>query len=155
MADFNKGDVLAIGSDHGGFELKQSIIAHLKEQGIEVEDFGCYDGNSVDYPEIALKVTGAIKLGKAKLGILVCGTGIGMSIAANKVKGIRAAVCSDHFSAKFTRLHNDANILCLGGRVIGPGVANEMVDLFIDTEYEGGRHATRVQMITDIENNNL
>lgn len=152
MADFNKGDVLAIGSDHGGFELKQSIIAHLKEQGIEVEDFGCYDGNSVDYPEIALKVTGAIKLGKAKLGILVCGTGIGMSIAANKVKGIRAAACSETFSAKYTRLHNDSNVLCLGGRVIGPGVALEMVDLFVNTKYEGGRHERRVAAVMDIEN---
>ena len=152
MADFNKGDVLAIGSDHGGFELKQSIIAHLKEQGIEVEDFGCYDGNSVDYPEIALKVTGAIKLGKAKLGILVCGTGIGMSIAANKVKGIRAAACSETFSAKYTRLHNDSNVLCLGGRVIGPGVALEMVDLFVNTKYEGGRHERRGAAVMDIEN---
>lgn len=152
MADFNKGDVLAIGSDHGGFELKQSIIAHLKEQGVEVEDFGCYDGNSVDYPEIALKVTGAIKSGAAKLGILVCGTGIGMSIAANKVKGIRAAACSETFSAKYTRLHNDSNVLCLGGRVIGPGVALEMVDLFINTKYEGGRHERRVAAVMDIEN---
>ncbi|MBE6798754.1 MAG: ribose 5-phosphate isomerase B [Ruminococcaceae bacterium] len=152
MADFNKGDVLAIGSDHGGFELKQSIIEHLKEQGVEVRDFGCYDSNSVDYPEIALKVTGAIKSGEAKLGILVCGTGIGMSIAANKVKGIRAAACSETFSAKYTRLHNDSNVLCLGGRVIGPGVALEMVDLFINTKYEGGRHDRRVSAVMDIEN---
>lgn len=152
MADFNKGDVLAIGSDHGGFELKQSIIDHLKGQGIEVKDFGCYDLNSVDYPEIALKVTSAIKSGEAKLGILVCGTGIGMSIAANKVKGIRAAACSETFSAKYTRLHNDSNVLCLGGRVIGPGVALEMVDLFINTKYEGGRHDRRVAAVMDIEN---
>ena len=152
MANFNNGDVLAIGSDHGGFELKQSIIAHLKERGIEVKDFGCYDLNSVDYPEIALEVTGAIKSGEAKLGILVCGTGIGMSIAANKVKGIRAAACSETFSAKYTRLHNDSNVLCLGGRVIGPGVALEMVDLFIDTNYEGGRHDRRVAAVMDIEN---
>lgn len=152
MADFNKGDILAIGSDHGGFELKQSIIEYLKEQGIDYKDFGSYDASSVDYPEIALKVTGAIKSGEAKLGILVCGTGIGMSIAANKVKGIRAAACSEVFSAKYTRLHNDANVLCLGGRVIGPGVAVEMVDIFLNTKYEGGRHARRVAAVMDIEN---
>ncbi len=146
---------LAIGCDHGGIELKLEIVKHLEERGIELVDFGIKEYQSVNYPEIALPLAKAVASGECDRGILVCGTGIGMSIAANKVKGIRAAVCSDHFSAKFTRLHNDANILCLGGRVIGPGVANEMVDLFIDTEYEGGRHATRVQMITDIENNNL
>ena len=146
---------LAIGCDHGGIELKMEIVKHLEERGIEIVDFGIKEYQSVNYPEIALPLAKAVASGECDRGILVCGTGIGMSIAANKVKGIRAAVCSDHFSAKFTRLHNDANILCLGGRVIGPGVANEMVDLFIDTEYEGGRHATRVQMITDIENNNL
>ena len=146
---------LAIGCDHGGIELKLEIVKHLEERGIELVDFGIKEYQSVNYPEIALPLAKAVASGECDRGILVCGTGIGMSIAANKVKGIRAAVCSDHFSAKFTRLHNDANILCLGGRVIGPGVANEMVDLFIDTEYEGGRHATRVQMITDIENNNF
>lgn len=146
---------LAIGCDHGGIDLKIEILKHLEERGIEVVDFGIKEYQSVNYPEIALPLAKAVSSGECERGILVCGTGIGMSIAANKVKGIRAAVCSDHFSAKYTRLHNDANILCLGGRVIGPGVANEMVDLFIDTAYEGGRHATRVQMIADIENNNL
>ncbi|MBQ6819387.1 MAG: ribose 5-phosphate isomerase B [Clostridia bacterium] len=146
---------LAIGCDHGGIELKLEIVKHLEERGIEVVDFGIKEYKSVNYPEIALPLAKAVAAGECDRGILVCGTGIGMSIAANKVKGIRAAVCSDHFSAKFTRLHNDANILCLGGRVIGPGVANEMVDLFIDTEYEGGRHATRVQMIADIENGTM
>ena len=146
---------LAIGCDHGGIELKLEIVKHLEERGIEVVDFGIKEYKSVNYPEIALPLANAVAAGECDRGILVCGTGIGMSIAANKVKGIRAAVCSDHFSAKFTRLHNDANILCLGGRVIGPGVANEMVDLFIDTEYEGGRHATRVQMIADIENGTM
>ena len=146
---------LAIGCDHGGIDLKLEIVKHLEERGIELVDFGIKEYQSVNYPEIALPLAKAVAAGECDMGILVCGTGIGMSIAANKVKGIRAAVCSDHFSAKYTRLHNDANILCLGGRVIGPGVANEMVDLFIDTAYEGGRHATRVQMITDIENNNL
>ena len=146
---------LAIGCDHGGIELKLEIVKHLEERGIEIVDFGIKEYKSVNYPEIALPLAKAVAAGECDRGILVCGTGIGMSIAANKVKGIRAAVCSDHFSAKFTRLHNDANILCLGGRVIGPGVANEMVDLFIDTEYEGGRHATRVQMIADIENGTM
>ena len=154
MANFSKGDVLAIGCDHGGYELKNTIIAHLKERGVEVKDFGCFDGASVDYPEIALKVTDAITSGECKLGILVCGTGIGMSLAANKVNGIRAAACSEQFSAKYTRLHNDSNVLCLGGRVIGPGVACEMVDLFIDTDFEGGRHQRRVDMITIIESRN-
>ena len=150
MADFNKGDVLAIGSDHGGFELKQSIIEHLKEQGIEVRDFGCYDLNSVDYPEIALKVTSAIKSGEAKLGILVCGTGIGISITANKIKGIRAALCHDVFSAEATRLHNDANILAMGGRIVGPGLALMIVDKFLDTPFSGEeRHARRIGMMED------
>ena len=144
--------MIAIGCDHGGYELKNAIIAHLKERGVEVKDFGTYDGASVDYPEIARKVTDAITLGECKLGILVCGTGIGMSLAANKVKGIRAACCSEHFSAKYTRLHNDSNILCLGGRVIGVGTAIELVDLFVDTEFEGSRHQTRVDKITAIEN---
>lgn len=151
MAEFQKDDVLAIGSDHGGFELKKYIISHLREQGIKVEDYGSYDGSPVDYPEIALKVTSAITSGKAKLGILVCGTGIGMSMAANKVKGIRAAACSETFSAKYTRMHNDANVLCLGGRVIGPGVACELADLFINTPFEGGRHERRVAAVMDIE----
>ncbi|MBR4868336.1 MAG: ribose 5-phosphate isomerase B [Clostridia bacterium] len=146
---------LAIGCDHGGIDLKLEIVKHLEERGIEIVDFGIKEYQSVNYPEIALPLAKAVAAGECERGILVCGTGIGMSMAANKVKGIRAAVCSDHFSAKFTRLHNDANILCLGGRVIGPGVANEMVDLFIDTEYEGGRHATRVQMIADIENGTM
>lgn len=152
MADFIKGDVLAIGCDHGGYELKNAIIAHLEEQGVKVKDFGTYDGAAVDYPEIALKVTDAINKGECKLGVLVCGTGIGMSLAANKVRGIRAAACSETFSAKYTRLHNDSNVLCLGGRVIGPGVALEMVDLFINTKFEGGRHARRVNAVMDIEN---
>ena len=107
---------------------------------------------SVDYPDIAEKVCANITSGECERGILVCGTGIGMSIAANKIKGIRAAACSEHFSAKYTRLHNDSNVLCLGGRVVGVGTAIELADLFVDTEFEGGRHATRVAKITNIEN---
>ena len=142
---------IAIGCDHGGFEQKNAIAEHLKERGFEVTDFGIYENKSVDYPEIALKLANSVAAGENTLGILVCGTGIGMSIAANKVNGIRAAAVSDHFSAKYTRLHNNANILCLGGRVIGVGTALELADLFFDTEYEGGRHQKRLDMITEIE----
>lgn len=142
---------IAIGCDHGGFDHKNAIAEHLKERGFSVTDFGIYENKSVDYPQIALKVANSVSSGENELGILVCGTGIGMSMAANKVNGIRAAACSDHFSAKYTRLHNNANILCLGGRVIGVGTALELADLFVDTEYEGGRHQKRIDMITDIE----
>ena len=145
---------IAVGCDHGGLEHKNAIAEHLKSEGFEVEDFGIYENKSVDYPEIALKVANSIKNGENELGILVCGTGIGMSLAANKVNGIRAAACSEHFSAKYTRLHNNSNILCLGGRVIGVGTAIELVDLFVDTEFEGGRHAKRVDKITAIEEAN-
>lgn len=143
---------IALGCDHGGFEHKNAIFEHLTKLGHEVTDFGIYELKSVDYPEIAESVARSITNGSAERGILVCGTGIGMSLAANKIKGIRAAVCSDHFSAKYTRLHNDANILCIGGRVIGIGTALELVDLFLTTEFEGGRHKQRIDMITAIEN---
>ncbi len=142
---------IAIGCDHGGLEHKNAIAEHLKERGFEVQDFGIYEQVSVDYPEIALKVANSVAGGENELGILVCGTGIGMSLAANKVKGIRAAAVSEHFSAKYTRLHNNSNILCLGGRVIGVGTALELADLFVDTKFEGGRHQRRVDMITEIE----
>ena len=143
---------IAIGCDHGGLEHKDAIVAHLKERGFEVKDSGIYENHSVDYPDIAVKVCADITSGECDRGILVCGTGIGMSLAANKVKGIRAAAVSEHFSAKYTRLHNDSNVLCLGGRVIGIGTALELVDLFVDTEFEGGRHATRVNKVMAIEN---
>ncbi len=144
---------IAIGCDHGGLEHKNAIVEHLKENGFEVTDFGIYEQKPVDYPEIALKVCKAIVSGECERGILVCGTGIGMSIAANKVDGIRAAACSEHFSAKFTRLHNNSNVLCLGGRVIGVGTAIELADLFVNTEFEGGRHQLRVDKIMAIEEN--
>ena len=143
---------IAIGCDHGGLEHKNAIAEHLKERGFEVEDFGIYEYTSVDYPDIAVKVCDSITSGENELGILVCGTGIGMSIAANKVKGIRAAACSEHFSAKYTRLHNNSNVLCLGGRVIGVGTALELADIFVDTAFEGDRHLRRVNKIMDIEN---
>ena len=146
--------MIAIGCDHGGFKLKEEIAAHLKETNVEFKDFGVFEEKSVDYPDIASVVCESILRGECETGILVCGTGIGISIAANKHKGIRAALCSDAFSAKFTRLHNDANVICLGGRVVGPGLACELVDIFLNTGFEGGRHALRVQKITDIENKN-
>lgn len=143
---------IAIGCDHGGLEHKDAIKEHLEKRGFEVIDSGIYEQMSVDYPDIAEKVCANITSGECERGILVCGTGIGMSIAANKIKGIRAAACSEHFSAKYTRLHNDSNILCLGGRVVGVGTAIELCDLFVDTQFEGGRHANRVAKITNIEN---
>ena len=143
---------IALGCDHGGVEHKNAILEHLKGRGFEVKDFGIYEVKSVDYPDIAKPVALSVANKEYDLGILVCGTGIGMSLAANKVKGIRAAVCSDHFSAKYTRLHNDSNVLCLGGRVVGIGTALELVDLFVDTQFEGGRHQLRVDKIIEIEN---
>ena len=135
-----------IGSDHGGFKLKNTLIAYLKKQGYEVQDFGCFSEESCDYPIIAKDVANTVvKTGNK--GILVCGTGIGMSITANKVKGIRAALCSDTYSAKMTRLHNNSNILCLGERVLGTGLAIDIVDIWLKTEFEGGRHLKRVEMI--------
>ena len=122
-------------------------------KGIEFVDVGCYDEKSVDYPDIAKAACDKIVSGECAMGILICGTGIGISMAANKVKGIRAACCSDCFSAKFTRLHNDANVLCFGGRVVGPGLACMMVDEFLHTEFEGGRHQRRVDKITALEEN--
>ena len=144
---------IAIGCDHGGLEHKNAIKQHLTEQGFEVQDFGIHENRSVDYPDIALPLADSVASGENELGILVCGTGIGMSMAANKVHGIRAAACSDHFSAKYTRLHNNANILCLGGRGIGVGTALELADLFLDTPFEGGRHQNRIDKISAIENN--
>lgn len=143
---------IAIGCDHGGFEIKNELVAHLSKRNIECEDFGIYELAPIDYPDMAKTVAEAVLSGKCDRGILVCGTGIGMSIAANKIKGIRAAVCSDHFSVKYTRLHNDSNILCMGGRVIGPGTACELADLFIDTDFsQGERHQNRINKIHALE----
>lgn len=142
--------MLAIGCDHGGYALKCEVIKHLTERGIEFSDFGC-KGETVDYPDIAEKVCGEIANGRADRGILICGTGIGMSMAANKVKGIRAALCGDCYSARFTRLHNNANVLCMGARVTGSGLAVQITDEFLDTEFEGGRHEVRVDKIMKLE----
>ena len=142
---------ITVGSDHAGYELKLKVIAHLEERGIEVIDVGTHSPDSCDYPEIAHAVCKNIQEGVTELGILVCGTGIGMSMAANKHVGIRAAACSDTFSARLTRMHNDANVLCFGERVVGMGLACDLVDNFIDAEFEGGKHQRRVDMITKLE----
>ena len=142
---------IVIASDHAGYPLKTALVKLFESEGYEVIDCGTDSTESCDYPVYAQKLCGVITSGEAALGILCCGTGIGMSMAANKVKGIRAACCSDIFSAKFTRLHNDANVLCLGARVIGEGLAIELCDIFLDTLPEGGRHAARVDMIREIE----
>lgn len=144
--------MLAIGCDHGGFELKNHIISYLKEKGFEIKDFGTYDENSVDYPDIAKKVCDSIVEGECERGILVCGTGIGMSIAANKVKGIRAAMCTDVYSAKMTKQHNNTNVLCLGGRVTGRELAFMICDTWLNEEFMGGRHQNRIDKITALEN---
>ena len=140
--------MIAIGCDHGGYELKLEIIKYLEEKGLEYKDFGCDGLESVDYPVYAKKVGQAILDGECEKGILICGTGIGISIAANKMKGIRCALCSDCFSAEATRLHNDTNIVALGGRVVGPELAIKIVDIFLHTPFSGDeRHARRVSMI--------
>ena len=138
---------IVLASDHGGFELKEEIKKHLTEQGYEIEDIGTHSKDSVDYPEYGRKAAEIVAAGEADRGILCCGTGIGISLAANKVNGIRCAVVSDAFSAKMCRAHNNANMLSLGGRVVGVGLALELVDLFMATEFEGGRHQRRVDMI--------
>lgn len=145
--------MIAIGCDHAALRLKNGIIEHLRKRGFEVKDFGCFEAKSVDYPEYAAAVAHAVSGGECEKGILICGTGIGMSMAANKVKGIRCAVCGDTFSARATREHNDANILALGERVIGEGLALEIVDVFVDTAFSGdARHVRRINKIADIEN---
>ena len=144
--------MIAIGSDHGGYELKGEVIAWLKENNYEYLEFGCMDGNSIDYPNVAEEVCAKVLDGTAEYAILICGTGIGISMAANKINGIRAALCTDTYMAKYTRLHNNANALCMGGRVLGAGAALEIVDTFLHTGFEGGRHQRRVDLITDIEN---
>lgn len=142
---------IALGSDHGGFRLKSEIIKHLKNKGIEYNDFGTLNEESCDYSDFAVQVAEAVAAKEYDFGILVCGTGIGISIAANKVPGVRAALCSDTFSAHATREHNDANILALGERVVGAGLALDIVDTFLDSKFEGGRHQKRIDKIADIE----
>ncbi len=142
--------MIAVGSDHGGFALKQEILAYLKEKGLDYKDYGCFEEKSCDYPEYAHAVAHAVADGICDRGILICGTGIGMSMAANKVPGIRAALCGDCFSAQMTREHNDANILALGARVVGPGLALKIVETFLATDFSGDeRHARRISKIEE------
>ena len=150
-----KNNKIVIGSDHAGYSLKVKIVDYLKAKGIEVIDVGTDSTDSCDYPVYAHKVCEKIQQGEVELGILICGTGVGMSMAANKHKGIRAACCSDTFSARLTRMHNDANLLCFGERVVGYGLACDLVDNFIEAEYEGGKHAKRVDMFMNFEEGNF
>ena len=142
---------IALGSDHGGYPLKQHVIAHLEERGISYQDFGCYSTESCDYPDFGRAAAQAVADGSCQLGIVICTTGIGISMAANKVKGIRCALCSEPLSAEMTRRHNDANMLAMGGGMIGPNMAKRIVDAFLDTDFEGGRHQRRVDKISAIE----
>ncbi len=139
------------GSDHAGLALRAEAVKAAKAAGIEVEDLGPFSAESVDYPDYARKVAEAVASGRARLGILVCGTGIGMSIAANKVKGVRAALCTTEYQARMARAHNDANVLCIGERVVGLGVGTAIVRAFLETPFEGGRHARRVEKMTAME----
>ena len=143
---------IALGSDHGGYALKCDIIQLLEKLGHEYKDFGCYSTESCDYPDFGEAAARAVASGEYDRGIVICTTGIGISIAANKVKGVRAALCGDCFSAEMTRKHNDANILAMGARVVGPGLALKIVDTFLENEFEGGRHARRVALLSEIEN---
>ena len=147
--------MIAIGCDHGGFALKEAVKKHLEEKGIEIKDFGCYYTESVDYAVHAAKVAHCVADGEAEYGILVCSTGIGISMAANKVKGIRAALCCDTHAAEMTRRHNNANILCMGGLVISEQTGLDIVDTFLSFEFEGGRHQRRVDQIAAIENGEM
>jgi ribose 5-phosphate isomerase B len=142
---------IAIGSDHRGYAMKNSILQSLREQGHDCQDLGCFSSDSVDYPDIAQAVGAAVAAGRAERGILICGSGIGMAIAANKVPGVRAAPCHDSLSARMTREHNDANVLCLGAEYIGPMLAHDIVKAFLGARFEGGRHARRVEKIAALE----
>ncbi len=142
--------MIAIGNDHAGVELKKEIMAFLQQKGYEVKDFGCYDTKSVDYPDYAHAVAHAVADGEAEKGIIICGTGIGVSMAANKVKGVRAALCHDCFSAEATRQHNDANVLTMGARVVGPGLALKIAEIFIETPFSNDeRHIRRINKIEE------
>lgn len=143
--------MIALGCDHGGFQLMQEVIKHLDEKGQAYKNFGTFTEESCDYPVIAESVSRCVASGECMHGLLICGTGIGMSIAANKIPGIRAALCSDSYSTEMTRRHNDANILVLGARVIGVGLALHILDTFMNTPFDGGRHERRIAMFKDFE----
>ena len=144
--------MIALGCDHGGYDLMQEVIAYLDKNGLEYKNFGCDNAkDAVDYPDYAKVVAESILSGECDKGILICGTGIGISIAANKVRGIRCALCSDPLSAEMTRRHNDANMLAMGAGMVGPNLAERIVEVFLHTDFEGGRHARRVGLITEME----
>ena len=143
--------MIALACDHTGIELKKEMMKLLDSMGLEWKDFGTDTAVSCDYPVYGYRAAKAVASGECDRGILICGTGIGMSIAANKIRGVRAALCADAFSTKYTRLHNDANVMCMGARTLGSGLALELVEIFLDTPFEGGRHEKRVHMITELE----
>lgn len=143
--------MIGIGCDHGGYELKEHIKKVLLEKGIEIKDFGVHDTSSVDYPDIAKPLCESVVKGECECGILVCGTGIGMSIAANKIKGIRAAHVTDSYSARMTKEHNNANVICIGGRITGVEIATDIVNAYLNAEFAGGRHQNRIDKITALE----
>ena len=145
------GRAIWIGNDHGGFELKRHIIGRLEERGLEVHDAGCDSDEIVRYPHYAAEVAGAVSRGEAERGILICSTGIGMSIIANKFKGVRASLCTSHYMGKMTRAHNDSNVLCLGGKITGVFEALDILDAWLETEYEGGRHDISLGLIAEAE----
>lgn len=146
---------VAIGCDHGGFALKEAVRGYLSTHGVEYEDFGAFSTESVDYAPIAAKAARAVASGNADYGVLICSTGLGISMAANKVKGIRAAVCTNEFCAEMTRRHNNANILCMGGKVVDEETGVKLVEIFLNTEFEGGRHQRRIDQISQIEDGTL
>lgn len=146
---------VVIGSDHAGFELKEAVTAFLRERGVEVEDVGTHGNASVDYPDFASTVARKVGSGEADFGVLVCGTGLGMAIVANKYRGVRAVPCTTEFAARAARAHNDANLLCLGERLVGVGLGLAIAQAFFDTAFEGGRHERRVQKIADVEDENM
>ncbi len=143
---------VALAADHGGYELKEAIRKHLDEIGVAYRDFGSYTGEACDYPDMAEAACHAVVAGECDKALLFCGTGVGISMSANKIRGIRACCCSDAFSAEYTRRHNDANALCMGGRVVGPGLGIYLVDLFLNTPFEGGRHQRRIDKMMALEN---
>lgn len=142
---------VAFGCDHAGVELREAVVTAVQALGHELVDFGTHSRESVDYPDFAAKVAAAVQSGECRFGIVVCGTGVGISISANKIPGIRAALCGNEYMARMSRLHNDANVLALGARVIGPGLAQEIVTTFLQTEFEGGRHQRRIEKIAALE----
>jgi ribose 5-phosphate isomerase B len=142
---------IAIGSDHRGFALKQAIASLVSELGNQCQDVGCYNTDSVDYPDVAEKVARTVAAGEADYGVLICGTGVGMSISANKVPGVRAALCSDSAGARLARQHNDSNVLCMGGAMVGEWMAREITAAYLSTEFDGGRHVSRLQKISSLE----